>query len=242
MMVPTHWLRRGLFALALLLTLPALANPPDAANAIRKNLAERVPMLQNIDEVRVTPMDNVFEIRVGKEVFYTDASGDFLLQGTLFDTRKRKNLTQERRDELNAIAFDELNLDHAFTVVYGEGTRKLAVFEDPNCPYCKRFEQDVALVDDVTIYTFLLPILGPDSQKKSKQIWCSDDRAQVWLDWMIDGVKPEGKDDCDTTALAQNLAFAQEHGITGTPTLIFSDGHRVPGAIDTAKIEELLTR
>ena len=235
---PALLLRRSLLALFLFLPLLAAAQE----DVIRKNLAERIPMLQSIDEVRATPMEGLYEVRVGNDVLYTDASGNFLLQGVLFDTRAQKNLTQERRDELNAIAFDALDLDNAFKVVYGKGTRKMAAFEDPNCPYCKRFEQDLSLVNDVTVYTFLLPILGPDSVEKSNQIWCSDDRTQAWLDWMIDDVKPKGSGKCNTDALKQNLAFAREHGITGTPTLIFEDCHRIPGAIDTAQIEALLSR
>jgi len=233
---PALLLRRSLLALALLV--PLLAGAQE--DTIRKNLAERVPMLQSIDEVRATPMDGLYEVRVGKEVLYTDAEGNYLIQGQLFDTRAQKNLTQERRDALNAIAFDALDLDNAFTLVYGEGTRQLAAFEDPNCPYCKRFEKDLSMVDDVTVHVFLIPILGQDSVRKAEQIWCSDDRAQAWTDWMIDDVKPKGTGQCNTDALKANLAFAREHGITGTPTLIFEDGHRVPGAIDTAQIEELL--
>lgn len=237
-MKPALLARRSLLALALVL--PLLASAQE--DAIRKNLAEHVPMLQNIDEVRATPMKGLYEIRVGKEVLYTDAEGNFLIQGMLLDTRAQKNLTQERQDELNAIAFDELDLDNAFKVVYGKGTRKMAAFEDPNCPYCKRLEQDLAMVEDVTVYTFLTPILGEDSVKKSQQIWCSDDRAQAWLDWMLDDVKPKGDGKCDSTALQRNVGFAHEHGITGTPTLIFENGHRVPGAIDANQIEELLGR
>lgn len=236
-MTPAHLLRRALCAATLALPLLASAATEDT---IRKNLVDRLPMLHGIDEVRSTPMDGLYEVRIGKDVLYTDANGDFLLQGSLLDTREQKNLTQERRDELNAIAFDELDLDNAFKVVYGDGSRKMAAFEDPNCPYCKRFEQDLSMVDDVTVYTFIIPILGQDSIDKSNRIWCSDDRAASWLGWMLDGVKPKGDGKCDTTALKENVAFAHKHGITGTPTLIFENGHRVPGAIDAVKIEELL--
>lgn len=229
-------LRRGLLALPLIL--PLLAGAQE--DTIRKTLAEHVPMLQNIDEVRTTPMDGLYEVRVGREVLYTDAGGNFLIQGTLFDTQAQRNLTQERRDELSVIPFDALNLDHAFTVVYGKGTRQLAAFEDPRCPYCKQFEQDLSMVDDVTVHVFLLPILGQESITKAKQIWCSDDPAEAWTEWMINGINPKGDGKCDTDALMANVAFAREHGITGTPTLIFEDGHRIPGAVDTAQIEALL--
>ncbi len=231
----------GSWALATL-TLLALA-APGAAHAqeatIRKNLAERIPQLTKIDEISRTPMAGLFEVRVGTDLFYTDAQGNFLIQGSLFDTRQRRNLTEERMDKLLAIDFDSLPLTDAFTVVRGNGKRKIAVFQDPNCGYCKRFERDLQNVDNVTIHMFLFPILGADSTEKARNIWCAKDKAKAWLDWMVrDQVPPKAS--CDAGALARNPEFGRKHRITGTPTLIFTDGSRVPGAISAAQVEKQL--
>ena len=141
-----------------------------------------------------------------------------------------------------AVDFKTLNLKHAITMVRGNGKRKLAVFEDPNCGYCKRFEKDLQKVDNVTVHLFLIPILGEDSVNKSRQIWCAADRAKSWNDWMLRDVAPKGKAICNTEALTANLEFANKHRITGTPTLIFEDGSRVPGAIGAVQLEERLAR
>ncbi|MBC7446226.1 MAG: DsbC family protein [Polaromonas sp.] len=207
---------------------------------IRKNLAERLPTLSKIDEVSKTPMNGLYEIRVNEsDIFYTDAEGNFLLQGNLIDTRARRNLTEERVEKLSAIDFEALPLKDAFTQVRGTGKRRLAVFEDPNCGYCKRFERDLQQVNDVTIHTFLIPILGADSTEKSKNIWCAKDRNKAWLDWMVRDQSP-AKTSCDTSALERNVAFSKKHKITGTPTMFFVDGSRVPGAIGVDQIEKTL--
>ena len=209
--------------------------------AIRKNLAERLPSLPPIEEVSKAPMNGLYEIRVsGNEIFYTDAEGNFLIQGNLIDTKLRRNLTEERVDKLNAVAFDALPLKDAFTIVRGNGKRKMAVFEDPNCGYCKRFERDMQKVTDVTVYMFLYPILSADSADKSKNIWCAKDRSKAWLDLMVrdQAVVPAS---CDSSALARNIEFGKKYRITGTPTLIFADGTRVPGAISTQQVEKYLT-
>jgi thiol:disulfide interchange protein DsbC len=208
--------------------------------AIRKNLAERLPKLPPIEEVSKAPMSGLYEIRVGgNEIFYTDAEGNFLIQGNLIDTRQRRNLTEERVDKLNAVAFDALPLKDAFTIVRGNGKRKLAVFEDPNCGYCKRFERDMQKVSDVTIYMFLYPILSPDSADKSRNIWCARDKAKAWQDLMLrdQGIAPAS---CDASALARNIEFGKKYRITGTPTLIFADGTRIPGAISAQQVEKQL--
>ena len=226
---------------ALVLALPFVAAAQEAT--LRKNLADRVPGLSDIDEVRKTPMNGLYEVRVGTEIFYTDAEGNYLLHGNLLDTKARKNLTEERIEKLTAINFKDLQLKNAFTVVRGNGKRKVAVFEDPNCPYCKRFEKDLEKIDNVTVHTFLTPILGPDSTEKSKRIWCASDKVKTWDDWMLRNVSPkEAGAKCDTAALDANVAFARKYNITGTPTLVFIDGHRVPGAINTQQIEQLLAR
>ena len=123
--------------------------------------------------------------------------------------------------------------------VRGNGKRKLAVFEDPNCGYCKRFERDLQGIDNVTVYTFLYPILSPDSAEKSRNIWCGLWRTSVWHEWMVSDKMPAAAS-CDTAALQRNLAFGKKHKITGTPTLIFTDGTRVPGAVAAAEIEKRL--
>jgi thiol:disulfide interchange protein DsbC len=207
---------------------------------IRKNLAERLPNLPKIDEVSPTPMKGLFEVRINQsDILYTDAEGNFLIQGALIDTKARANLTEQRIDKLTAIAFSDLPLKDAFTVVRGNGKRKLAVFEDPNCSFCKRFERDLTKLNDVTVYVFLYPILGQDSVTKSQNIWCAKNKAKVWEDWMLRNVTPPTAS-CDTAALERNVAFGQKHRITGTPTTFFVDGSRVPGAVPLDKIEEAL--
>ena len=208
---------------------------------IRKNLAERIPQLQKIDEISKSPMPGLFEIRVnGTEIFYSDAEGNYLVQGNLIDTRQRRNLTEERVDKLNAISFEALPLKDAFTIVRGNGKRKLAVFEDPNCGYCKKFERDLQKVDNVTLHLFLYPILGADSVEKSKHIWCAKDKVKSWNDWMVRDQLPKSAS-CDTAAIERNVEFGRKYKISGTPTLIFADGSRVPGAIDAAQVEKHLT-
>ncbi len=209
---------------------------------IRKNLAERLPQLQQkIDEVNKSPMPGLYEVRVnGHDIFYTDAEGNYLLQGNLIDTRQRRNLTEERVEKLSEIDFDSLPLKDAFTLVRGNGKRKLAVFEDPNCGYCKRFERDLQKVDNVTVYLFLYPILGNDSVEKSKNIWCAKERARAWNDWMLRD-KPITDASCDTAAIVRNVEFGRKHRITGTPTLVLADGTRVPGAVTAQQLEKFLS-
>ena len=206
---------------------------------IRKNLSDRLSNLPKIDEVSKTPMNGLFEIRMGNEVMYSDAEGNFLIQGALIDVRQKRNLTEERMEKLSSIPFDQLPLKTAFTQVRGNGKRKLAVFADPNCGYCKRFEKDLQKLDNATIYHFLYPILGEDSKTKSKNIWCAKDKAKVWNDWMINGTPPASAQ-CDTSAIDTILAFGQKNRITGTPMLLFTDGTRVPGAVPMAQVEKML--
>ncbi len=226
-----------LIACAALLIACSLGNAFAQDAAIRKNLAERLPQLGKIDEISKTPINGVYEIRFnGTDILYTDAQGDYLLQGNLIDTKQRRNLTEERVDKLSAINFDTLPVKDAFTIVRGNGKRKLAVFEDPNCGYCKRFEQSLLKVDNVTVYLYLYPVLGPGSVDKSKAIWCAKDKPKAWHDWMLNGVAPAPAK-CDSTAVDRNIALGKKHKITGTPTLVFTDGSRVPGAIDADQVE-----
>ena len=226
---------------ALALTLSGLTLAAFAQEAtIRKVLAERLPNLPKIEEVSKTPMNGLYEVRINQsDIFYSDAKGDFvLLQGELIDTRTHANLTEARVNKLTAIAFDQLPIKDAFTTVRGNGKQKIAVFSDPNCGYCKRLERDLANLNDVTIYTFLIPILGPDSQTKARNIWCAKDKSVAYIDWMLKGSTPASAS-CDTAALTRNTEFANRLRITGTPTSSMADGTRVQGA-DFKKIEQTL--
>ncbi len=207
---------------------------------IRKNLKERIPQLPNIAEISKSPMAGLFEVRLeDNDIMYTDAEGNFLINGHLIDTKLRRNLTEERVEKLTAVAFSALPVKDAFTIVRGNGKRKIAVFEDPNCGYCKRFEQDIQKLDNVTVYMYLFPILSPDSTEKARNIWCAKDKAKSWQDWMVRGQTPASAS-CEASALTRNVEFGKKYRITGTPTLIFEDGKRVPGAISSAEVEKYL--
>lgn len=211
-----------------------------AEAAIRKNLAERLPQMPAIQEVRATPVAGLYEVRIGaNDILYVDASGDFLIQGVLVDTKNRKNLTEERLQELSSIAFDKLPLQDAIVTKKGDGSRKIAVFSDPNCGYCKRFEKELEKVSNITVYTFLYPILGPDSHEKAQNIWCAKDRNKVWHDWMVKNTTPHAAK-CDDLVTARNLAFGQPHQINGTPAIILENGRRVAGAVEAPALEEML--
>jgi thiol:disulfide interchange protein DsbC len=229
-------LRRCLLALACAAAaLPALADEA----AIRKALAERYPEFPKIDEITKTPIPGVYEIRFGTDIFYTDEQGDHLIEGSMIDTKTHTNLTDERIAKVTAIDFASLPLKDAIVWKQGTGARKLVVFADPNCAYCKRFEKELQNVKDVTVYTFLYPILGGDSPEKSRNIWCAKDSTKVWRDWMVNGAPPaRAMGACDTGALARNVELGKKHRVSGTPSLVFEDGRRVPGALPSDQLEK----
>jgi thiol:disulfide interchange protein DsbC len=226
----------------LLPLLAAMALPSLADEAmIRKNLAQRLPEFPKIDEVTKSPLPGLWEVRIGNEVLYTDDDGSHIVQGELIDTKTKTNLTQQRITKLTAIKFDELPLKDSMVIKQGNGSRKLAVFADPNCGYCKRLERDLLALKDVTIYNFVYPVLGPDSNEKSRAIWCSKDAMKTWRDWMLDGVTPPramGK--CDDSAIQRNTEYGKKYRINGTPALIFENGERVPGALPAAELAKRL--
>jgi len=233
---PRPWL-----AAAVLLLGGALLAASANEAQIRRALAERLPNLPPIDEVTRTPMPGLWEVRIGTDVLYTDERGDFLVQGTVFDTRTRTNLTEQRLARLTAIDFAALPLADAMVVRQGSGARRIAVFGDPNCSFCRRFERDLMALRDVTIYMFLYPILGPDSTAKSRAIWCTRDPMQAWRALMVEGVAPPRViGGCDDGALARNVALGQRHRVGGTPFVVFEDGTRRQGALGAAELERLL--
>ena len=208
---------------------------------IRKNLAERLPDFPKIDEVNKTAIPGLYEVRIGTELVYTDESGDYVIQGNIIDAKTRSDVTQARIDKITAIDFSALPLKDAVVWKQGTGARKLVVFADPNCGYCKKFENDMQQVKNVTVYTFLLPILGGDSTEKSRNIWCAKDSSAAWRDWMIKGeAAARVMGACDASVLQRNLALAKKYRVTGTPALVFEDGKRVPGAMAPADVEKQL--
>lgn len=227
---------------AVLALAAAIAAPVFAQEAvIRKNLAERLPDFPKIDEINKSPIPGLYEVRVGTEIFYTDEQGNHIIDGSVIETRTRTNLTQARIDKLTQIDFAKLPLKDAIVWKSGTGERKMAVFADPNCGYCKRFERDLNEVKNVTVYTFLYPILGADSAEKSKNIWCAKDKTAAWRDWMLEGTAPaKVMGQCDVAALQRNSEFGRKYRINGTPGIIFEDGKRSPGAMNTAQIEQQL--
>ena len=229
---------RGLAAVLLAACFASAAFADEAA--IRKNIAERLPDIPKIDEIQKTGMPGIYEIRIGTDILYTDENGSYLIQGEVIDTKTRANLTEQRIAKLTAIDFKSLPLKDAIVWKQGTGERKLVVFADPNCGYCKKFERDLQEVKNVTVYTFLYPILGGDSPEKSKAIWCAKDNTKAWREWMIKGTPAENSPNCDTSALQRNYAFGKKHRINGTPGLVFEDGSQRAGALNSDAIEKLL--
>jgi len=215
----------------------ALAAWADEA-AIRKNLGERLPNFPAIDEVSKTPIPGIYELRIGTDVIYTDEQGQYVFQGSLIDTKSRANLTEARIAKLSQIDFASLPLKDAILIKQGTGARKLVVFGDPNCGYCKKLERELLSLKDVSIYTFLYPILGPDSNVKARDIWCARDQGKVWRGWMVEGnTPPKAMGTCDSSALERNMALGTRSRVTGTPAVVFEDGSRSPGAIPADQLE-----
>lgn len=216
----------------------------DAIKAtISSNWATTMPSVPGgAQEVRRTAIPGLYEVRVGRaEIIYTDATGDYVIYGDLLDLRNKRNLTQERTNLLMAIQFDDLPFDNAIVLKRGDGSRRLAVFEDPNCSYCLKLEQQLQSVDNVTIYVFLYPILSPDSHIKSRDIWCAQDRAKAWLDWAVNQKQP-AEARCDTLPIQSNVEWGSLNGVSGTPTMFFEDGTRIGGFVDIPAVEKALNQ
>ncbi|MEJ1963214.1 MAG: DsbC family protein [Gammaproteobacteria bacterium] len=206
---------------------------------IRSALEKRLPNLPHIDEITRTPVAGLWEVRLGSQIIYSDAQGSFVIEGEIIDTAKHANLTQDRVEKLTAVDFSKLPLKDAVVWKKGTGARKLVVFADPNCGYCKKLERDLNDVTDVTVYTFMIPILGGDSPQKARDIWCARDNGNVWRHWMIEGTPPPAATaKCDIAALSRNVALSQKHGVTGTPSLVFEDSQRVPGILSVEELEK----
>lgn len=209
---------------------------------VKKLLQPRLGDGAVIESVTKTPYAGLYEVKIGDELVYTDADAKFIMIGRLVDAQSSKDLTQARLDEINRIKFSDLPLEAALKSVKGNGKRVIAVFEDPNCGYCKRFRKTLNETKDVTVYTFMYNILSDDSRVKSKNVWCSADRVKAWDDWMLNGKTPAAaSDSCATTPNEKVLELGRKLKVTGTPTIFFTDGSRIPGAVDAKTLEAKLS-
>jgi thiol:disulfide interchange protein DsbC len=216
-----------------ILSTKAPANP----ESVRQAFDQRFPGL-NIDAIKPTPFPGLYEVQIGMDLVYVDADVNYILQGSLIDAHTRRDLTAERLEDLSKVSFADLPLELAVKQVKGDGSRKIAVFEDPNCGYCKRLHQTLDDVDNITVYTLLFPILSPDSTVKARNIWCAKDQAATWRAWMLDGkVPPEAN--CEAP-LDTILALGRKMMVRGTPNIVFADGSRVNGALPLDALKQKL--
>jgi thiol:disulfide interchange protein DsbC len=223
------------FSFAAFMGLPVHAQD---AERIKAELKKQVPEAP-IDSVRKVPYGGLYEVIVGPDIYYTDEKAAFLVAGSIIDLKTKENITEARMRQVNAIKWEALPLEQGIKVVRGNGSRKVAIFEDPNCGYCKRFERDLQGVSDITVYVFLYPILAPDSVDKSKAVWCAPDRSRSWLDHMLRDAAITGDTSC-ANPIDKLLAFGRSKRITGTPTIIFENGERIPGAMPIGEFENKL--
>lgn len=221
-----------------LLALTVFAVSAFANDSVKAELAKKYPEVKP-ERITKTTYGNLFEVFAGGEIIYTDEKVTFLLLGTLVDAQTRTNVSEARLQKLNVINFNDLPFEHAIKLVRGNGSRRMAIFADPNCGYCKRFEQDVNSTDNITAYIFAYPILAQDSIDKSKSIWCSTDRLKAWQDQMLREKAPTAKGTCETP-IDKVLALGRKMNITGTPTTFFEDGERISGALPKDRIEAKL--
>lgn len=210
-----------------------------SVDKIKSDLQRQLGANAEIKSVSASVIPGLYEVVINNSLVYTDAQARYMIQGEMVDLKSGANLTEIRQNELNRIRWSDLPLQNAIKMVKGNGSRKLAVFADPNCGYCKRLEKTLADMDNITVYTFLIPILSPDSTVKSKQIWCSSDAATAWSGWMINGTAPSGKTDC-ANPLDKNLALSKSMNVSGTPAIFFIDGSRIPGAASRDVLEKKL--
>jgi len=217
---------------------PAAPADKDAA-ALQKLLEQKFPGAQVSNVSKTNYFGGLYEAMVEDKLVYTDRKADYVIVGSIYDTTSKTNLTEARQRKLNRVALDKLPMELSFKRVKGDGSRKLIIFSDADCPFCHRLEEEMRGLDNVTIYTFLFPIdqLHPDAARKSKQIWCAPNKEKAWNDFFATGAVPANAGDCgDPVERTQMLG--QSLRINATPTLVFEDGSIVPGALPIAQIEQ----
>ena len=214
----------------------AQALSPDAA-AIKKALEEKFPGAE-ITHIEKSNIFGLYEVLLDDKLVYTDPNVGYVFVGSVYDSATKQNLTEARSRRLNRVALDKLPYELAFKRVKGDGSRKLVIFSDADCPFCHRLETEMKDLDNVTIYTFLFPIdqLHPDAARKSKQIWCAADKVKAWDEFFATGKLPANKGDCGDP-VAKTQALGNSLKINATPTLIFADGTMIPGALPLPQLE-----
>jgi thiol:disulfide interchange protein DsbC len=227
----------GASAALCLLTQSVFAETAQEA-AVKTRIQKHMGSHAKVDSVIKTPYSGLFEVKVDGDIFYTDAKARYMIVGHVIDTTNYRDYTGMRLEEMSQVRFDDLPLSAALKQVKGKGTRVMAVFEDPNCGYCKKFRGTLQDVDDVTIYTFMFNILAEDSAAISKNIWCSADPVRAWDDWLLHGKRaPEAPASC-VSPNEKVLQLGKKLRVAGTPTVIFQDGGRIQGALDKAALEK----
>lgn len=221
---------------------PKAPPPAPDALAVRKVLEERFPGAQ-VKHVAKTPYLGLYEAMFDDQMVYVDPKVSYVFFGQIYDAKTKVNLTEQKLRQINRIAWNELPLNLAMKKVKGDGSRKLVVFSDADCPFCARLEETLKAVNNVTIYTFLYPIdqLHPDAARKSRLIWCSPDKVKAWDDFFASGALPDNPGNCENP-VAATAALGQKLRVSATPTLVFADGSVVPGALPAANLESELQR
>lgn len=229
---------RTLLVLLLSVSLAHAAETDKTAAAIKRSLlADYSQLIGPVEQVNTTPIPGLYEVVTGDHIFYTDKSAQYLIDGSMFDLKKRSNLTEARSRALFAVDFSKLPLDLAIKKVKGNGSRKMAYFTDPNCGYCKKLEQELKNVDNVTLYLFLYPMFE-GSAEKAQAVWCSDDKIKAWDDLMLNGVQPAAGT-CEAPN-AKVMALGRSLKVNGTPALIFANGIINPGYMPAANLDKAL--
>ncbi|NNM64201.1 MAG: DsbC family protein [Burkholderiales bacterium] len=207
---------------------------------LRKALSKVLPNFPASAQIIKTPYAGLYEVDLGDRVFYTDATGTFLFAGEILDTRNGVNITKTRVEELQKIKWSELPLKDAFKVVYGNGKRQIAVFEDPYCPYCHLLDKTLETMSNMTVHVFLFPVIRPESPAKARDIWCAADKGKTWEAWMNEQKEPPKAPASCVTPLQANLALGRKLGVQSTPTMFLENGQRITGAVDAAEIDKRL--
>ena len=225
-----------------MMLLAALAVRADEA-AVRRMMQDKLRGSGAVESVRKMPWGGLYEVVArgpdGPQIYYVDGDARVIIAGQAIDAKTGRNLTEERQRKLSAVSWSTLPLEHAITTVRGTGRRKIAVFSDPNCPFCKRFEKDLARLDHITVHILLYPVIKPESVPLTKSVWCSRDRAGAWNDLMLRDIQPTAKPDCDTP-VEKLVALGRKLGANSTPTWFLENGERYQGALPLAEVTRLL--